>query len=207
MLKIPTSGTLRASGYLTLRKIAPRVSCSGQAYTIHSGEEGTTQTLASKFAQHLLPGDTYLLTGPVGAGKSVFSRAFIRAAYEDDILPVPSPTYLLQNIYDELEGPDIHHFDLYRLDGTASLGRLQLDQSFRDAVSLVEWAERLPSDMLPANRLDIHITPLEAVSGSRAGDAEEVDESYTDDRHREIKLIPYGSAMAERCQAILARIL
>ena len=32
------------------------------------------------------------------------SRAFIRAAYEDDLLPVPSPTYLLQNIYDELEG-------------------------------------------------------------------------------------------------------
>ena len=32
------------------------------------------------------------------------SRAFIRAAYEDDTLPVPSPTYLLQNIYDELEG-------------------------------------------------------------------------------------------------------
>ena len=32
------------------------------------------------------------------------SREFIRAAYGDPYMPVPSPTYLLQNIYDELEG-------------------------------------------------------------------------------------------------------
>lgn len=32
------------------------------------------------------------------------SRAFIRAVEEDDELPVPSPTYLLQTIYDEHAG-------------------------------------------------------------------------------------------------------
>lgn len=58
-------------------------------------------------------------------------------------------------------GPDIHHFDLYRLDSTASLGRLQLEQSFQDAVSLVEWAERLPMSMRPDNRLDIQISPVQ----------------------------------------------
>ena len=58
-------------------------------------------------------------------------------------------------------GPDIHHFDLYRLDSTAGLGRLQLEQSFQDAVSLVEWAERLPTDMRPSNRLDIQISPVQ----------------------------------------------
>lgn len=44
----------------------------------------------------LRPGDCYCLYGDVGAGKSVFSRAFIRHAAQDDGLPVPSPTFLLQ---------------------------------------------------------------------------------------------------------------
>ena len=32
------------------------------------------------------------------------SRAFVRAAADHETLPVPSQTFLLQNIYDELEG-------------------------------------------------------------------------------------------------------
>lgn len=72
MLKIPSLSTLRASGCRTLHKIAPRVTCSSQPHTILSVDEATTQKLAAKFAEHLVPGDTYLLTGPVGAGKSVF---------------------------------------------------------------------------------------------------------------------------------------
>jgi hypothetical protein len=37
------------------------------------------------------------------------SRAFIRAAAGDPTLPVPSPTYLLQIIYDEQEGGSVHN--------------------------------------------------------------------------------------------------
>jgi tRNA A37 threonylcarbamoyladenosine biosynthesis protein TsaE len=48
--------------------------------------------LASLLASELRPGDCYCLYGDVGAGKSVFSRAFIRAAADDPDLPVPSPT-------------------------------------------------------------------------------------------------------------------
>lgn len=44
----------------------------------------------------LCAGDVYCLYGEVGAGKSVFSRAFIRTAARDPSLTVPSPTYLLQ---------------------------------------------------------------------------------------------------------------
>lgn len=44
----------------------------------------------------LQAGDVYCLQGDVGAGKSVFSRAFIRTAAGDPSLTVPSPTYLLQ---------------------------------------------------------------------------------------------------------------
>eukprot|EP00967_Tisochrysis_lutea_P084511 scaffold118167_cov19-Tisochrysis_lutea.AAC.1 len=47
----------------------------------------------------LQAGDVYCLHGDVGAGKSVFSRAFIRAAAGDPMLTVPSPTYLLQDVH------------------------------------------------------------------------------------------------------------
>jgi hypothetical protein len=44
-------------------------------------------------------GDVICLHGDVGAGKSAFSRAFVRAVARDPYLEVPSPTYLLQQIY------------------------------------------------------------------------------------------------------------
>ena len=56
--------------------------------------EADMGVLASHLAAELQPGDCYCLYGDVGAGKSVFSRAFIRAAAEDPELPVPSPTYV-----------------------------------------------------------------------------------------------------------------
>lgn len=47
---------------------------------------------------------------------------------------------------------------------------------------------------------------LQAIDGRRPEDTEEAEESYTDARQREIKVVPYGPAMTERCQAILAQI-
>ena len=57
--------------------------------------------LASLLSRGRRPGDVYLLYGDVGAGKSAFARSFIRAAALDDELPVPSPTFLLHNVYDD----------------------------------------------------------------------------------------------------------
>ncbi|KAK9825646.1 hypothetical protein WJX81_004482, partial [Elliptochloris bilobata] len=68
-----------------------------------SASESATQALAGILAQERIAGDCYCLLGVVGAGKSAFSRAFVRAAAGDEDLPVPSPTYLLQSIYDELD--------------------------------------------------------------------------------------------------------
>jgi tRNA A37 threonylcarbamoyladenosine biosynthesis protein TsaE len=57
-------------------------------------------------------------------------------------------------------GPPIHHFDLYRLTKPAQLLRLDLAASFRTAVSLLEWAERL-QEQTPPERLEIHLGILE----------------------------------------------
>ncbi|DBA67642.1 TPA: hypothetical protein ACH3X2_001237 [Trebouxia sp. C0005] len=56
-------------------------------------------------------------------------------------------------------GPPIHHFDLYRLDHASGLGRLDLPNSFRHAVTLLEWADKLQE--VPLARLEIHISLLD----------------------------------------------
>ena len=93
--------------------------------------EQATAELSALIAEQRLAGDCICLNGGVGAGKSAFryirfllrlfraslqsscfiltctaacSRAYIRYVGEDDSMPVPSPTYLLQNIYEYMHG-------------------------------------------------------------------------------------------------------
>lgn len=62
--------------------------------------EADTVQLATSLAGLAQPGDAILLSGPLGAGKSVFARAFLRAFCADSTLEVPSPTYTLVQAYD-----------------------------------------------------------------------------------------------------------
>ena len=76
---------------------------------------------------------------------SACSRAYIRYACDDEELAVPSPTYTLLNTYKEeiLEGPPIHHLDMYRLNSTVGQHRLQLPELWLSGATLIEWPERL----------------------------------------------------------------
>ena len=75
------------------------------------------ERLAHLLAPLSQAGDFIALRGELGAGKSVFARAFIRTALGDQALDVPSPTYTLVQLY-ETRGawPDILHVDLYRIE-------------------------------------------------------------------------------------------
>jgi tRNA threonylcarbamoyladenosine biosynthesis protein TsaE len=87
-----------------------------------------------------LAGWTVLLRGELGAGKSTFARAFIKAAGHEGA--VPSPTYTLVEPY-KLASGNIYHIDLYRVydeEELRYLGWNELDDGFR----LVEWPERVP---------------------------------------------------------------
>jgi tRNA threonylcarbamoyladenosine biosynthesis protein TsaE len=106
-------------------------------------DESATIALAERLTGLLpssLAGWTVLLEGELGAGKSTFARALIRALGHSG--PVPSPTYTLVEPY-RLAAGSIYHVDLYRVsseDELRFLGWNELD----DGLRLVEWPARAP---------------------------------------------------------------
>lgn len=109
------------------------------------------QDLACKVAEDTVFVDKsrvccFLLQGPVGAGKSVFARAFIRHVLGDPTCVVPSPSFLLEQVY-EKPGSNlvIRHFDFYRLTNDSSStdwDALGLASAVEKDVCLIEWPQR-----------------------------------------------------------------
>jgi tRNA threonylcarbamoyladenosine biosynthesis protein TsaE len=115
-----------------------------------------TNALGARLAAVLRPGDAILLSGPYGAGKTALARALLRALVGDPALDVPSPSYTLVQTYDTPVGP-VHHFDLWRLDGSGAVAELGWDEAREDIV-LAEWPERLGS-LRPADALEVALAP------------------------------------------------
>jgi len=120
-----------------------------------TADETLTAALARMLAATLRPGDTILLDGPVGAGKTHFARAFVRARQGDAAEDVPSPTFTLVQTYHDPQGTEIWHADLYRLTDPSELAELGLDEALTDAVCLIEWPDRL--DRLPDGAITVSI--------------------------------------------------
>lgn len=114
--------------------------------------EDATTNFADQIGGILLRGDCVLLSGSVGAGKSFFCRALIRArtGTSEDI---PSPTFTLVQTYPHSAG-DIWHCDLYRLTDPDEMIELGLDEAFENAICLIEWPDRLGS-LAPADALHL----------------------------------------------------
>ena len=104
-----------------------------------------TSSLGAAMAAVLAPGDTVLLTGDVGAGKTHLARSIIQARLRAaglQIEDVPSPTFTLVQVYEDGTG-EIWHTDLYRVSNPDELIELGLDEAFETAIVLVEWPDRL----------------------------------------------------------------
>ncbi len=120
-----------------------------------SSEQETAKT-AVRLLKDLNPRDLILLHGDLGAGKTVFARALVRALAGDDALEVPSPTFTLLQTYDTPYGP-VSHYDLYRLKHPDEVYELGWEESLAGGITIVEWPERLGA-LLPAQRLDITLS-------------------------------------------------
>jgi len=112
-----------------------------------------SRIFAERFSSILRPGDIVALSGELGAGKTFLARAIIQALGGPE--EVPSPTFTLVQTYDLSPAP-VWHFDLYRLSKPEDAYELDIEDAFVDAISLIEWPERLGA-LLPRDRLDIHL--------------------------------------------------
>lgn len=118
--------------------------------------ENDTVELARELAAAALPGQIYSLEGVLGAGKSVFARAFIRALARAPDLNVPSPTFTLVQTY-ETETAPVWHYDLYRMKDPEEIYELSWDDALSGGIVLIEWAERLGH--LKPSAITIEIEP------------------------------------------------
>ncbi len=113
-------------------------------------DEAALTNFAKDFAKALIPGDCVALYGDLGAGKTTFARAVIRALAGNDALEVPSPTFTLVQQYETT--PPVAHMDLYRIADPQEVDELGLASGLEAGIALIEWPENgqdyLPSDLI-----------------------------------------------------------
>ncbi len=116
-----------------------------------------TQRVARCFGEVLSGGDTLLLEGEVGSGKTDFARRVIQSLQNElgNVEDVPSPTFTLVQTY-ELGDIEVWHADLYRLNNTDELFEIGLETAFGKALCLVEWPARL-GDLAPPDALTLKL--------------------------------------------------
>ena len=121
-----------------------------------------TMSLGAKLGQQLRAGDVVVLSGPLGAGKTVLAKGIAEALDVDG--PVTSPTFVLARVHRARQSgtPALVHVDMYRLLDHASvdllgeLDSLDLDTDLDDAVVVVEWGEGIV-ERLSERHLDIRL--------------------------------------------------
>lgn len=117
-------------------------------------DQNALAAAAERLAGSLRAGDALALSGELGAGKTTFVRALVRALHGSDV-PVSSPTFVFRQRYDGT--PPIEHLDLFRIEDPDDAADLGLEEAFGpDRITVVEWPERLPG-LLPPGAIGIRI--------------------------------------------------
>jgi len=121
-----------------------------------------TKALGARLGALLRAGDVVVLSGPLGAGKTVLAKGIADAMNVDG--PVTSPTFVLARVHPARQpaAPAMVHVDMYRLldhpgaDLLGELDSLDLDTDLADAVVVVEWGEGIV-ERLSERHLDIRL--------------------------------------------------
>ena len=137
-----------------------------------------TRALGRKLCKYLRPGDTLLMLGDLGAGKSEMTRGIAEGLGVAE--KVTSPSFTILNVYESGSIP-LYHFDWYRIEDAEELYELSMDEYLQmNGVAVVEWAERAP-EVVPESYLEITLTPTDdyerLITLKPAGDFRLLDET------------------------------
>jgi tRNA threonylcarbamoyladenosine biosynthesis protein TsaE len=121
-------------------------------------------------------GDLLVLTGPLGAGKTVFAQGLAAGLGVTD--RVTSPTFVIAHVHRDGRVPFVH-VDAYRLSSVAEVDDLDLDASTAESVTAVEWGGGLV-EMLADSWLEVRI------------------DRRLDDEVRTVALVPHGGDWVAR---------
>ncbi|TFV55272.1 tRNA (adenosine(37)-N6)-threonylcarbamoyltransferase complex ATPase subunit type 1 TsaE [Mycobacterium sp. PS03-16] len=121
-----------------------------------------TLALGAQLGAQLRAGDVVVLSGPLGAGKTVLAKGIAKAMDVEG--PITSPTFVLARLHRARrpDRPALVHVDMYRLldhpgaDLLAELDSLDLDTDLESAVVVVEWGEGL-AERLSEHHLDVRL--------------------------------------------------
>lgn len=117
-----------------------------------------TFDLGEKVGESLNGGEIILLSGNLGAGKTLLTKGIL-SALDFDIDEVTSPSFTLVNLYKTSEF-NVYHIDLWRLDGNSDAAfAVGLDEILEDeaAIVIIEWSERLKQISFPNKIIRVNI--------------------------------------------------
>ncbi len=141
---------------------------------IKSASSNETMNIAKIFAKHLSKGDTIVLTGELGSGKTKFTEGFLSFfGLEEEI---SSPTFNIVNEY-SANSVNIYHFDVYRLSDTEEFYAIGGEEYFERGICLIEWGE-LVEEALPFEYIHISFEKPEDEPNSRLLKIEALGQKY-----------------------------
>ncbi len=139
-----------------------------------SNSSNETMNIAKNLACHLSIGDTVVLTGELGSGKTKFTEGFLSFfGLEEEI---SSPTFNIVNEYTS-NSTNIYHFDVYRLSDTEEFYAIGGEEYFEKGICLIEWGE-LIEDALPFEYIHISFEKSDTEPDTRLLKIDALGEKY-----------------------------
>jgi tRNA threonylcarbamoyladenosine biosynthesis protein TsaE len=121
--------------------------------TITTNSPEDTLALGRRFAAVLTAGDVVLLSGRLGAGKTLFISGVAEGLGITE--PITSPTFVISRIYRDGFLPLVHA-DVYRLGSIAEFEDLELNDDAPNGVVLIEWGDAVEESVAP-DHMVVHI--------------------------------------------------